>query len=1026
MASEIRALQEAGEAFKSGVFKLQIEETLNEVSFSEPTASAVRSLLFKIRDVLATCSPEKNPVASSDSEVEANGIKVRVPIEQHIIDQTWNFIPPTRENVHVVGSWTSKTSIRKKTGRTPIDMFVGMNSEMFEPKDFRDYRFHRKHAAFIARLATVLKSSALPLSVEYTSSVSLNGSFVLPSLLIVPDSSLLPKKGRKLCILLHAGPESLVFPLKKLALGRENVREGLLDQNQTNIYNWTVARSQLTLTFQSLMHSTSLRATAFADAVKLGSIWLQQRNFTLVKTGFGTFEFALLLAFLLKKPARLPAGCSSYQLFRGALLFLAEHINGSINLRLDVDVVEYTDASSEQGLENKRLRLCVDGVDMLANVHLFAFDLLQQEALSSTDMLNDLARDRFAALFLTPQSLSQARYDLNLEIKLSEPTESASLMHVLSILLRKAWGSRCICFSLTADNNESQNTWSLNDSSSDDVVKRIHVSAQLDAHASEKRLTFMSPEFSSTAEFKEFWGEKCSLRRFGNGEIKEAVVWYARGQSVSEESAVYAIHHNLAKLLQEDIRCKVHLNKLNSSNLGSLLPESSVGYGPFLQSFQALQNVLSELRDSLPLRIHSTMGVSSSFRYSSLSVPEPYNPSDIAEAVILLESTPKWPSDAEGSAIAATAFAIQIAEKLRDTAKYACMISMEQDGSVESGRVNVQTPEGYYFKFQILCDQAVNTPEGNKVLDVTDHTRMLASLAPKFPTYSGTCRLFKLWIDKQMLSAYFSEPLCELIVLHVYLNSAPYAPPATISSAFFRIFELLASWDFKEDFLFVDTNVPEVDSGDSNTTNGVHSTGCSTPAVLFESACAGIVHQRQQDPAFTQAPMLVATNKDLSGARWSSWDPRTRVAVVICARLVALARQALFIDSLDPLFAVDVSDFDVAFRVRFNAGKASKKVDKTLSVSDPEQAMQKPVALAQEMTAALRRLYQDSLILFNDGLRTQDDEFILCGIWNAFANAKLKPGVAFPVKPNGDKFEVDKDAIIAEIERLSGCLVRIK
>lgn len=131
-------------------------------------------------------------------------------------------------------------------------------------------------------------------------------------------------------------PTGKLFPLKNCVRPQQAAEEKQVLE-PTPYYNASLAADTTYFPYLALLHSSSSKATAFKDACIMGRVWLRQRGFggAVSKGGFGHFEWALLMAFLIKGGGPkghglLATGYSNYQMFKAMLQFLA-----SRNLSVD-------------------------------------------------------------------------------------------------------------------------------------------------------------------------------------------------------------------------------------------------------------------------------------------------------------------------------------------------------------------------------------------------------------------------------------------------------------------------------------------------------------------------------------------------------------------------------------------------------------------------------------------------------------------------------------------------------------------
>lgn len=1031
-AAEVRAAREANETFRSNVFKLQLDELLKEISLDVKYSSQARKLLFALREKIAQTVPV-SPV-SFDAAQKFLTTKIPYPTDasEHAsqngpFQYKLGYEPPSEDSINVIGSWSLHTTIRRPTGPIAIDLLVLMPDELFETKDYLDYRYHRKRAFYLAALASQLAEAGLPLEPRFE---KFNGHSLKPVLKLVPIGKC-AKLGKKVVIYVHACPKlPSQFPISKLNRDRNAVRS---TSGPTPVYNWSILSDVSALPLLRFLHSTAATTPAFCDAARLGSLWLQQRRWSsdVSHGGFGAFEFTVLLAVLLNGGStsgknRLLPGFSSYQLFKGTLMYIAESEYISLAGPMSTDKLGSWKPADAQGLFFTDYNL-----DVLTNMALWAPKLLRHDAQLSVDMLNDPTRDRFGSLFLHDVGAFHLCFDTHFEVVINETDadsgNGSKVLEKLHNLLHRAWGPRYKAMKIvpmeSANSDFLQSSWPLSSDVPKRYLKRVQIGAVLHPLHSEKRVTLLGPEFGDDPDaFKSFWGPKASLRRFQNGQIKDAVIWSHGLRPIAQEAAVYALsrHLDVEVSLPQLLERKLPIGPDPTAKAGT-------GFLTLKASFDKLGQTLLDLRGALPLRVIALYGTSAALRASSIIEPQSFDPSFVAEGMMEMETSSKWPSDIEAIEKVKSAFFVKLAETFRQLhPQYYVVIGLEpsaEDSQVESPFVIIQTPEGFYFKLKMFA--RTHRARDGKLANLADHTRLISTMINRYPNVLSTAiRLVKLWLQKQLLMSYISEPAAELLVLHVFANSSPWAPPVCATSAFWRVLELLARWDWRETNLVIDVD-RHLESSSHHVDKNQQVTGCDTEVALFQSISAAFAKQRKQDPALTQAPWAVSTKLDHEGICWTSWEPRSRAACVIAGRVTALARNA------KPgmrLFDTPTTDFDVAWRVTRPSTFSTR--NKNVVVSDPHKAIINSHDVAIDLASALKTLYRDSLILFYSGeVSSKSSEGdILCGIWNRNALApvpRLKATLSYPLKPVKTGYELDKNAVIAEIERLgSGILTR--
>lgn len=1021
--SDVRIARETSELFKSNVFKLQIDETLAEIKLDDRLLSSANKQLFALKDVVS----QVKPLSPMSAEAAAKKFPTRIPFHGHThVKYQLAFEPPS--DINVIGSYSLKT-IAKQPEAAGIDLLLTMPSELFEQKDYLNHRYFHKRAFYLAAIAQAIASSKLDLRVSYQ---YLNGNTLKPVLRLDFTER---KLAKYLYIVIHLGISEDLFPARKLGVDRNCVRD---TEDPTPIYNSAVLGDASHAKVLRILHTASAYCEGFVDACKLGRLWLRQRGYSSnpASGGFGHLHFAVLMAGLLSGgPSNkrvLLQGYSSYQLFKGAMLFLAEK-------RLALQVSEGTTSSPLPGLWVGELNLLADAPEWL-------YDMLNHDSKTTTELLSDVTIDRFTTLFLRRSDEPQLRFDVVFDVTLPLtnfdeaqravwPSGMSFAAHQLYHTLYTAWGDRVKAFGLFGHFGSG---WSLSTSPPgvpDSVT--LSVRALLDVAHSEKRIT-MGPDASRKTEckkFREFWGPLSNLRRFQDGTIKEAVAWKLEENTlpVLLIIAQYILDYKFGVCLSSEPPITRLLPSVHDAKLAH--PSLSL-YQAKIQAFNECSQMLQELTN-LPLRISSVFGTSSSLRYTSLQEPTPYDTrgdDSVASAVIVCETSGKWPSKFGALEKTKSAFLVSIAQAIREAKpKFNPVVGVEPLPGFEAeerGFLIVQTPQGYFFKFGIITVRDLDIAAASGLPESAmlalkrygqagaDHHRLISTMALRYPVYSTSARLLKLWCKKHMLASHFTEQMIELLALKPFLDSAPYVPPESAQTAFLRTLEFLQNWNWKEDPLIFD-----VERSEASHTEGVHMNQAE-----YHKLTAAFVRQRQQDPAHTLSPLFIGTKVDETGILWTQTLPRNTTGLLLAARLTALARAArkLPANGLGGAFKASYNEYDVVLNLR-NPSVSSSAGYKNLQVSDPAK-LAKAGNIGLEFFNDLKDAYSSSIVLFYSG--AIDDKLnknqVIAGIWNrsAVEPHKFRVGLPYPIKASKEgKVVLDQSALLLEIKRMGGDLL---
>ena len=341
------------------------------------------------------------------------------------------------------------------------------------------------------------------------------------------------------------------------------------------------------------------------------------------------------------------------------------------------------------------------------------------------------------------------------------------------------------------------------------------------------------------------------------------------------------------------------------------------------------------------------------------------------------------------------------------------------------------------------------------------HSQTIATFCTQFPELSPTIRLVKRFFAAHKLSCHFNEELLELFALQAFLRPHPYRAPTGASTGFLRTLLLLSRWDWRDEPLIIDTSGG---SGDSTSSSSVQQQRADIRTRLAA--------WRKIDPNMNRTVLFVATPHDASGTAYTT-PPRNgggnnTPSKVVATRMTTLARSACRLArekglELDPraLFQPSLTEYDVLLHLArrtlrnlqrgddHDGGKSSSSHFKNLAalstLSEPRLPL--PEHPAQTLLARLDAVYggggggRGSPLLFFHGGSADDGP--VAALWNPQLHPRAftanMPCAFRPAGPGGEstgedgeddncegkkqKYEVDKQAILAEIARIGGDLI---
>ena len=1094
-AQEVQVARETAELFKSNIFKLQIDELVKEVKLKDSHVTKIEKVLHRLHDFINKVPPIEN-LTLQQAENHFNSKKLVIPFpdpKPTKVNYTFSYLAP--EDVSLVGSFGLKTGISQADGMS-IDIALTMPSELFQPKDYLNYRALYKRAFYLAYVADNLiplsKKNNLPIKITYQ---FLNDDILCPVLKLesikTDNQDDLSFHKTKFTINIIAGFPFGVFDAKKLLPDKNCIRVQAesKDLPPTPIYNSSILSLTSYDYYLKFLYTSRKSTEAFKDACILGRLWLQQRNMgsAVNKGGFGHFEFAILMSALLNGGGVngnkiLLHGFSSYQLFKGTIKYLAtmDLSTGYLSFSSQIGEDVTSKYNPEAGFNvptifDKNVKL-----NILWKMTKSSYQTLQVQAMDTLHLLNDVVKDRFDPILLQKTSFDQMKYDVVLNLSIPDdlydsfgPLEKISfisfdnfLKHKLYLILKNALGERIS--DLHIRNEKFSNIFPINKRKPSNINNNYIIGLQLNPDECEK-LVSKGPNNDDEAlgvKFRSFWGSKASLRRFKDGTIQHCVVWTAKA---NEPIVLSIIKYSLDLHLHSDI--SQHLvfeaSGFNNRLPTPLLPSASnqlitslSSFTNLKNSFEGLSKILSNL--DLPLNIKALLPASTSLRYSSLLQPVPFalaNPDFWNDVVLQFETSTRWPDEISALENTKTAFLLKILEILNQETAYKSFIT--RDDSIlfnESiSLLNILTPEGYGFRIRVLTERdevlylrAVNNADKQKALlqdvylefnlkylGVVKHTRTVSTLAHHFPFYSPTVRLFKQWLDSQLLMHHFTDELIELIALKPFVDPAPYSVPHSVGNGFLQILNFLSTWNWKEDSLILDL---------AKSSNDVEEELTIKLSDRLTIQAHQIIEQnfekiRKTDPSGIRTQLFIGSKDDPSGILWSN-----NLTLPIASRLTGLARVAIlllktegFSDSnIDMLFTPALKDYDFVVKVKTNnlttsSGILPSNTFKNLvgtETSFPDDVTTK-YDLVQAYVDDLNRKF-GNVILFSTRKFTglnEDGSNVISGIFvpNSISKKKFRANLGINVKPVEDQKEdviVNKDAIFNQITLLGGDLVQ--
>lgn len=290
---EINELKETEDLYHSNLFRMQIDELLNEVSV--PKSEFVSSWISKLKLLLSKLTKtelqpllkdEKYPLSFQPAEPEK---KFEV-----------QFVPP--EKVSVYGSQSLGTAIAPNV---VVDVLITIPGEVLKKDDYLNQTYFHKRALYLLYISKKLTGKRD--LCERLSFVKLKHNPLKPVLEVIVE---------KTTFLIHAIPSQDFFKLNRFIPRTNNIKLDASDANEgTPHYNSEILYDILIEKNEAFVQKTLGIHENVKNAIKLLKVWLKQRQFDSGYNGFGSYLLTMYVAHLLQINKIFPT-MSCYQIVR--------------------------------------------------------------------------------------------------------------------------------------------------------------------------------------------------------------------------------------------------------------------------------------------------------------------------------------------------------------------------------------------------------------------------------------------------------------------------------------------------------------------------------------------------------------------------------------------------------------------------------------------------------------------------------------------------------------------------------------
>ncbi|KAL1749256.1 Nrap protein [Schizophyllum fasciatum] len=764
--AELRQIKDAADLYQSSSFKLQIDALLPNVRPKASRIPPLEKFLFALHSALQKI-PSKDPMHPLRAAETLKKRDVAVPYSLPLPTEetNWKVAFEKPSNITVVGSWGNKLSVKGKD-KAPfrVDIAVDMPDSLFQEKDYLNGRFFHKRAFYVATIAAAIKQDkTLNVDVSYH---SLNDDPRLTSVVLTHrndgSETDFTNLNAEISIIPVLSPTSPIS-LRHLSPSHANIRVSSSESSihpPTPIYNTALLNALAPRAELLVAHALKQQSAASTDALTLLRVWANQRGFgvgsRMCVRGFegkGAFWTGVLGLLVYgeegagpgsKKRKPLGRGLSSWQMFRAALGFLAQHqferepifVKSSESRQLDAD--EYEKHFGATFVSS------ATSVNLLADVPLGSLSLLRHEARTTLDTLG--SADAFDEVFLQEKRDLGTRFDMILQVDLSSAkysngstqdildkgTPSNACLFAISSVLHQALGNRSKAIVILHPSSTPRPT----DDALPPTPSIVHIGL---IHDSEHAFRLVDhgppaddPNPANSAAFRALWGPKAELRRFKDGRITESVVWDVKTSDERAHVPALVVRHILSthfavppaavRTWQSEFDAVLRL----PAPVVQAYVSAGVraGFQSAIEAFDGLVRTLKSMDDALPLAVLNVSASAPQLRYTGALAPAPLPakllPSLPAgathlapiEAVLEFERSARWPADLRAVQKIKLAFCERIADALMGAVPGLIARVVVGDGAsrsavVDQARLEVVTPEGWAFWVRIWYDREV-------------------------------------------------------------------------------------------------------------------------------------------------------------------------------------------------------------------------------------------------------------------------------------------------------------------------------
>ncbi|XP_046624374.1 nucleolar protein 6 isoform X1 [Neodiprion virginianus] len=859
---ELNQLRETENLFHSNLFRLQIEEMLQQVKVKDKYKKLFSTWFEDFQQCINQIEETSEFKLSDKKSLRSLNIEVPVDCVSKSTKGFYKFLKPSK--ISVVGSYAIDCCIGPNF---TVDVAVEMPAKLFQKHDYQNHRYFRKRAIYLSYIAANIGEDLVE-SKKFTNL----GDTYKPILKIVPTGKL----SKRVTVHLHVVAQEGSFKLNRFLPEKNSVRTGWYfgedhpeDDSAipTPHYNSSVLHDLTMSQNNSRIIKTISEYPALRDGILLLKIWLHQRQ---LGRGYGSFTGHVLTMYVihLMKIRQINNIMSSYQVIRNVWNSLA------LSNWCESGITLCQNDNSEPSVSEYRNHYDCVFIDtsgyhnLVANMNRTTFEWIKRQAELAVKCLDNVQINSFQTLFMTAVPFHRGFdhticfHDTNAILQLVEKLSPraarldydsntwAQAVKLLVSTFQRGMNKRVSQIGVILGESEE---WEITDPAPKGL-RKIYIGFELNPEFCfsivDKGPQANLPE---AEEFRKFWGKKSELRRFQDGSICEAIVW-GEGKTLAEKRSLckriiiyllenkFSIAQDKFLYISDQMEELLKLKKVKVTNFAYGTGEEATIQ--MLNIFNELEKELTSLSD-LPLTVTGVQGCSAVFRYTEVFPPlatiyrsgtkitkEGKNclllreknlgmaPRYVLpiEAVIHLSLSGKWPEDLEAIRKIKAAFHIQIAAGLRKQYNLKAQGGLNYIDVMKGGfvfRLTVAHQKELVLLKQQIGDDGVIRYRDNeesielekKLFHLPKLTSALHGLHSQVPSFGPACCLAKRWLRAHLLDdSHIPDVIVELLFAAMYLAPEPYSPTQTPQVAFLRFLELLVKSYWNTEPIIVNFN----------------------------------------------------------------------------------------------------------------------------------------------------------------------------------------------------------------------------